>query len=275
MSFLARALSFVLLPSALAVERVSFKGSVNNQKVVKSDATATQGKSAKGATDTITLTLTSDHSYQHWGAFFGMIHDDSVGPLFIPNQPASEGLRVECETGSPDGLVAQFSGREGVSFASGTLGVLFPQSFEVLDLSDLPVPAGVGSLDIVLPAPESDQYITLVGMIAYSNDGCVILDKVQLQPGDVTTMINIDAGTEDNNEVCGATAGCNVLQLTQNTIPEGFLGGPACPCGVEGNVPGTDTEGEGFMSLHNGVGLRNNLLAPQDWRAPMVTVTVS
>merc|ERR1712127_1183791 len=108
-------------------------------------------------------------------------------------------------------------------------------------------------------------------MIANSNDGCIILDGVTANEGDVHTFIEIDGGTEENNEECGFLAGCAGLP-GGDASPDN----PICPCGPEGNSDANQPDGEGFMSYHDGLGKANGgLLRDSDWRARMVQAVVT
>jgi len=232
---------------------------------------ARMGKASKpssadmAGSSSVTFTLTNLHPYHHFGFWFTMVHDSSVGPIFTPNMPAVEGLEQLCETGVPDELVAHFSGMPGVQSAVGTVGALFGEGWA----GSNPTGAGdsnVGTLDIQVEYP-GEMLVTIVAMIANSNDGCIILDGVTANGGEEYTFTEVDIGTEANMETCGTIGGCGQL-------PGGM--GPLCPCGDEGNSDATQPAGEGFMTAHTGLGKRNGgLLVDSDWRQPMVTAVVS
>jgi len=222
--------------------------------------------------ESVTFTLTSLHPYHHFGFWFTMVHDSSVGPLFTPNEAAHPALERLCETGVPDDLVAAFQGQPGVHSAVGTNGALFGQAWSGTD------PTGngdndVGSLDMEVDLPagggSNNMRVTIVAMIANSNDGCIFLDGVTPDDGEEYTFTEVDIGTEANFETCETVAGCGDLPGGEQS-PDN----PLCPCGTRGNM-GVQPVGEGFMTLHTGIGRRNNgLFKDSDWRAPMVRAVV-
>jgi len=213
------------------------------------------------------LTFQSLHQYQHYGFFFVMVHDDSIGPLYVPNAPAPPGMESMCESGDPTALVEAFTDVPGVRDVRTVPGALFAQGWENEDLSPLAAAGatfGVGSVTVPVDIPSGCR-VTVMMMIANSNDGCVILNGENMVLEQTVNMIEIDAGTEQNTESCENIFGCLGLPATPT--------GPLCPCGARGNEvdPGN---GEGFMSAHIGVGKRNNrVMIESDWRHTMVQVT--
>lgn len=232
--------------------------------IYKKGSRALGGKGGK--VNTVTVTLETFHKYNYFGFFFIMVHDETVGPLYTPNSPASPGMEQLCETGQPGILIDEFTGADGVFSVENSLTFLFGQNFDG-QLGVVPtLTFGVGSHDFEIDVPEG-YLVSMIAMIANSNDGCIILDGASVNEGDVHTLIEIDVGTEANNEECGFIAGCAPFLPTSDAF--------SCPCGAQSNT-GDQPDGEGFMSNHDGLGLQNGgLLAQSDWRASMVTATVS
>jgi len=198
-----------------------------------------------------------------------MVHDDSVDPLYVPDAPAPPGMESMCESGDPTALVAALTGVPGVRDVRTVPGALFAQGWENEDLSPLAAAGatfGVGSVTVPVDIPSGFR-VTVMMMIANSNDGCVILNGENMVPEQTLSMIEIDAGTEQNTESCDNIFGCLGLPATPT--------GPLCPCGARGNDvdPGN---GEGFMSAHPGIlGRNDGILIDSDWRQSMVRVTAN
>lgn len=243
------------------------KGSLPTKALVRAGKA---GKAGKGSTGVqTTFSLTTFHKYHHFGFWFIMVHDDTVGPIFTPNEAAIAAMEGMCEAGDPTDMVSAFQGTSGVHSVEGVTGALFGQNWDGL-VTESPGAVGVGSLDITVDVPE-DNLVTIIAMIANSNDGCIILDGVSTNNGDVHTFVEIDTGTEANSEECGLIAGCGGI----DTAGDPGIDNPNCPCGGQGNE-GSQEDGEGFMSHHAGVGIANDgLLRFSDWRAPMVVATVN
>lgn len=262
---------FNLLPLVFSLQAAAAAGTKDEKvqafgKTRPSSNTKSNRKLAgKGGKSTPTVfNLTTFHKYHHFGFWFLMVHDETVGPLYTPNEPAIAAMEPMCEAGDPADLEIFFEGEPGVFSAEGRVGALFGQNWEGL-ITEADGEFGIGDIQFEFDVP-SGALVTIVGMIANSNDGCIILDGVTAEDGDVHFAVEIDAGTEANDEVCGNLAGCAGLPF-DNALN--------CPCGDQGNT-GSQADGEGFMSNHDGLGLQNGgLLAESDWRAPMVVATVS
>jgi hypothetical protein len=169
-----------------------------------------------------------------------------------------------CEAGDPTALAAAFDGAPGVLSVEGRTGALFGQNWDGL-ITEQDGVFGIGEIQFEFDVPQG-ALVTIVAMIANSNDGCIIFDGVTAEEGDLHLSQQIDSGTELNDEICGNLAGCAGLPSDDALN---------CPCGPTGNE-GAQQDGEGFMTNHDGLGLQNGgLLAESDWRAPMVQATVS
>ena len=92
-------------------------------------------------------------------------------------------------------------------------------------------------------------------MLATTNDGYAALNSVALPKNTTSYFAYVyDAGSESNNESCA------------------YIPGPPC-AGNSGNI---SDDGEGFISLHNGVHGGGDLnIKHLDWRGPVAIVTVS
>lgn len=228
-----------------------------------------QGKGSKTSDDIITTLwdITTFHKYHHFGLFFVMVHDDTVGPLFTPNVQALDGFAFMCEAGDASELVTEFTGQPGVFSVEQVPAVLFGQQFFFTD-QDVSDPLfAIGTLELAIDVPEDYPLVTIVAMIANSNDGCIILDGVNPQPDTTYEFIEIDVGTEANTEACGDIGGC--AGIDQSNIDN-------CPCeDMVSQAVNTGPEGELFMSYHDGLGGINSALVTSDWRAHMVAATVS
>jgi len=271
------------IPAALAG---SLKGGVSVEKeglVNKVGGRSLQGSSSKsgkggkgggsaGASNAVTLTFTTNQRYHHFGNWFFMVHDPAVvPPIFTPGGVPIFELNAMCEFGNPAPIAELFGNLEaGVASAEPVLAVLFGSAWATtaVDVSD-PL-FGINTLDIPVDIPDG-HVVTAIAMIANSNDGCIFLNGVEVEDGGSYDMIEVDVGTELNDETCDTIGGC----LDFGNLVGATAGSPLCPCGPAGNgVP--EVAGEGFMARHTGVGVRNNnLFLDLDWRTPMVSVTAT
>ena len=187
----------------------------------------------------ITLEVTNLAFNQPFSPFFVMVHDPSV-ELFKFGYPAGPELQDLAENGSPAKLVEKFYGMEGVLSA------------EVFS-DGAPFFVG-GSFEIPVRVNRRYPLVTIASMAINTNDLIVALNGVSPMPGSVYYSDGLDAGTEENNELC-------------SSIP-----GPGCPMG-SGNV--ASGNGEGVVHVHRGMhGVGDLAASAYDWRNPMMRVEV-
>eukprot|EP00954_Amorphochlora_amoebiformis_P030303 1394453-Amorphochlora_amoeboformis.AAC.2 len=192
---------------------------------------------------------------QPLSGIFVMTHDDKTEPLFQFNKPASAELAILAEDGNPGPLVTKFKDAEGVKTAFAVGGPVPPGGFTTFNVSLSP-----------------DMLLSLATMAVNTNDAFVSLNGVEVNPeGSTFYLPGLDAGSEDNNELCS------------------FIPGPACPAG-SGNLRDTDGA-ENYVHVHRGffginegktlpaidLGVSGNPLAANryDWRNPMVRVYIT
>lgn len=176
--------------------------------------------------------------------------------MFHFNMPASDEIVEVAENGNPEPLANALRNDSRTEFV------------EVL--SNVPPQ---GTVQAMFTVTEKAQYISLASMAVNTNDCFVAINgkPIHLRGDDNTHVFDLpglDAGSEENNELC-------------SSIP-----GPACP---QGNV--RSLNGEGFVHVHrgfHGVNEDRTELAPEDlsnrgtpleavrydWRNPMARVTI-
>lgn len=158
--------------------------------------------------------------------------------LFQVGQPASEGLATLAETGNNLPLLSEVESARGVyDVVAATGGILYGQS---------------ASFEI---SASKNSRLSLAGMLATTNDGYTALNSIALPKKTATHFAYVyDAGSESNNESCA------------------YIPGPPCA----GNSGNNSDDGEGYISLHNGVHGGGDLNSKHlDWRGPVAIVTVS
>ena len=135
---------------------------------------------------------------------------------------------------------------------TGALGVLSATAFETGS------PYFGGKAPATISVTRSSKYplITIATMALNTNDCFVALNGAMLSRGMIVDLPGLDAGVEENNELC-------------TSIP-----GPACPTD-SGNVESGN--GEGFVHIHRGFfGVGGTLSeANYDWKNPMMRIVVS
>ena len=158
--------------------------------------------------------------------------------LFEVTGTASKGLAVQSETGNPSVLAAEVKGANGV--------------YQVIAAS-APVIYG-NQASFYFSAPKK-ALISMTGMLATTNDAFTAISSKALPKRSVSYMAETyDAGSEDNNELC--------IEI------------PGPPCG--GTNAANDNDGEGFISIHNGVnGIGDLDPTKLDWRGATSIVTVT
>jgi len=177
---------------------------------------------------------------QPLSAFFVMVHNRRVR-VYDFGEPASEALARLAEDGDPQPLVDMFDGQPGVFSAT-------------VHNEGAPYDGGE-TTTIEIVANRNFGYLTIAAMAINTNDMFVSLNGVI--PRRRTTFFSngLDAGSEENNELC-------------ESMP-----GPACI-----NINATNIEsgnGEGFVHVHPGFhGVGDLAENRYDWRNPMMRVQV-
>lgn len=158
--------------------------------------------------------------------------------LFEVATVASAGLAIQAETGSPAVLAGEVNDARGVyNVITGKDPILYGQK---------------ASYDFRAP---KNAKISVTGMLATSNDAFTAISGKALPKRSVSYMSETyDAGSEDNNELC--------------------IDIPGPPCG--GTNAANANDGEGFISIHNGIsGIGNLVPADLDWRGATSIVTIT
>lgn len=219
---------FFLASPALGSGKMSKKGSMS-----------ASSSEDEGPT-TLTLRITNGSVRQPFAPFFVMSHDGSVDNLYTLGSEATPELASLAETGSPMALVGLYAGQDGV-FDIFAFDAGFPYM-------------GGQSLEIDVTVSPSYPMVTIASMAINTNDCFVAINGMKLEVGDVLMLPGLDAGSEENNELCAS-------------IP-----GPACDM-TSGNV--ASGNGEGFVHIHPGIQAIGDLPAGRyEWLNPMVRVAV-
>ena len=181
---------------------------------------------------------------QPMSRFFAAVHSSLAAPLYEFGQPATEPLALLAENGDPEPLVKYYKGMgrsagmlaAGVA-TDGALVVGAPRSF-------------------VVTTSHGSPYVSFASMAINTNDCFVGAAGILLEDGLELYLPGLDAGSEENNELC-------------NSIP-----GPACADIDTENV--RSGNGEGFVHVHRGFfGIGPDLSqVGYDWRNPMLKVKV-
>lgn len=231
---LAASLAMLALSPNAAVQGASLKSGSSGKK---------SGKGGKkgGSTRTLTLEVTNVSVRQPFAPFFVMSHDGTVPPLFAFGKEASDALAVLAESGSPADLVEMYS-----AYLGSGAGVVkaFADGFPFF---------GGDSATFDVTVSDDYPYVTIASMAIHTNDCFVAINGMRLYSGDVLHLPGLDAGSEENDELCA-------------NIP-----GPACNGGM-----GRATENaEGFVHVHPGFhGVGDLAENRYDWRNPMAIVKV-
>lgn len=158
--------------------------------------------------------------------------------LFEVATAASEGLAVQAETGSPAVIAGEVSGSRGVyNVITGKAPIVYGSK---------------ASYDFRAP---KNARISVTGMLATTNDAFTAISSKALPSKSISYMAETyDAGSEDNNELC--------------------IDIPGPPCG--GTNAANDSDGEGFISMHNGVsGIGSLEPSKLDWRGATSIITIT
>lgn len=160
--------------------------------------------------------------------------------FFRLGEPASPGLALLAEDGSPSLLASELASTGQVLDAQTIPGLLAP---------------GASATVTVRARGRFDQ-LSVAAMLIPTNDSFMALDRLSLpwRGGAVSRLLRgYDAGSEPNDEICA-------------NIP-----GPRC--GGEGSSPAVD--GEGYVYVSNGMhGIGDLSAAVYDWRNPVARVVV-
>lgn len=162
--------------------------------------------------------------------------------LFNVTEAASPELVILAESGNVSPLLASLSSNSDVSAVMSTLD------------QEPPVILPGHSITVEIKAPKR-TYFTVAGMLATSNDAFTSATLMAPKKNRYShaMAMTYDAGSEDNNELC--------------------IDIPGPPCG--GTNATIEGDGEGFVTIHNGVhGVGDLVAADLDWRGPTAMVRV-
>ena len=185
----------------------------------------------------VTVSITNLSFLQPFSAFFVMVHNSRVR-LYEFGGQASDALAILAEDGNPEPLRDMFDGNKNVRLSK-------------VHKAGAPYSGGE-TTSFTVRVTRKFPRITIASMAINTNDMFVSLNGVVPYPGTVMFSDGLDAGTEENNEMC-------------SSIP-----GPACP---EDSGNTSDGNGEGFIHVHRGFHGDFELNdARYDWRNPMMRV---
>lgn len=200
------------------------------------------------------------------GLFMFATHNTNV-KLFELGEPASPELALGAEAGFPYALA-------GLLETDSNVGeiVTVPTIENIPDrILDGIVCAG-DHLTVTINAEGKHRFLSLMGMIAPTNDGFVALNRVRLPLSFKAVEYfspAYDAGSEFNDEIC-------------DNIP-GLPGVPGCSPidnNTDFSVPDPNPEGgpgagEGYVHVHTGIhGIADLEPSIWDWRNPVAKITV-
>jgi len=223
------AATFLLMTSVAA--RINPEG--NNERDLM---TSKSSKSNKAKTYRVTVTNLTFR--QIMSPFFAAVHDEGAPRVYMLGAPASPQLVQIAENGEAQPLVDLFNANDNVENAM------------IATQGGLP---GGASATFEVETTKDAKYLSLASMAIHTNDCFVGVNGVKLYDGLTMMLPGLDAGSEENNELC-------------TSIP-----GPAC--GETGNVP--SGSGEGFVHVHRGFFGLDTLPADRyDWRNPMLMMKV-
>lgn len=195
------------------------------------------------STKTLTLTIINESFNQPFGGVFVMVHNANTPRIYRRGQPPTPELARLAEDGNPGPLVDYYqNNNDGVS--------------SVFGFNDGAPYLGGETFQIEVDVSQDYPLVTIATMAINTNDCFTSINGAMLYPGMVLDLPGLDAGSEENNELC-------------NSIP-----GPGC-AGVDGdNV--ISGNGEGFVHVHRGFFGIGDLPADRyDWRNPMMRVVVN
>lgn len=178
---------------------------------------------------------------QPFSGFIVAVHNSNADPLYEFGEEAAMELASLAEDGNTTSLVELYDGMDGVdkAFAVSAPGPLFPGQ----------------TLEFKIRVSGKYPLLTTAAMAINTNDAFIAVNGVEAVPGWSAFLPGLDAGSEENNELC-------------SSIP-----GPGCPedSGNERSPPG-----EGFVHVHRGFFGIGDLLPGDryDWRNPMAYVSI-
>ena len=200
------------------------------------------------------LTVNNLSFQQPFSSFFVMVHSRQAKPLYEQGEQASHELAILAENGDPNALVHYYQHEVGVFAVYKIDGPLQPGD------------------DKKITVKVNDYYdrVTIASMAINTNDCFVSMNGVQVNEGQILDLPGLDAGSEENNELC-------------TSIP-----GPACSSNSR-NVRSHNGEGfvhvhRGFHGINEGKHLENPLddgangkpisAVGYDWRNPLMRVRI-
>jgi hypothetical protein len=187
---------------------------------------------------TYEVTVTNITPGQPIAPFMVATHKAGMSFFEAGAAPAPE-LADLAEAGNGVPMAEKLRGTYGVSAAEVAAGGIGPG----------------GSMTVKIMGNPGD-HLSLGAMLGNTNDAFAGLEDVGLPKGRrvITYMAPAyDAGTETNDELCA-------------TVP-----GPAC----KGEALSPDDEGEGIVTIHNGIHGIGGLMANElDWRNPVAKVVI-
>jgi hypothetical protein len=157
---------------------------------------------------------------------------------FSIGMPSSAGLALLAETGNPGPFLEAATGDSAVSATAAGAGGIHPGE----------------SLTVEIIAPKKSMF-SVFAMLATTNDAFAAATNIKAPKKNRHAHAmshTYDAGSEENNESCD------------------YIPGPPCNNGINGNM-----EGEGFVTMHNGVHGTGDLVpADLDWRGSNVMIRI-
>ena len=208
---------------------------------------------AKSGTQRYEVTVTNLTQGQPLTPAALVTHTRDFRPLFSAGEPSSSALIAIAEDANVEPLVqllSQNSNVKDVVVLQGTAPLPTP-------------PEGPGgfaikpgeSASVVITFSEKAKFVSLVGMLANTNDAFYELNGVAGPSSEAVTYYEIawDAGSEGNNEDCQ------------------YVPGPACTSFFARAPEGA----EGFVYVHSGIhGVGDLVPALHDWRNPVAKIVI-
>ena len=161
--------------------------------------------------------------------------------LFMIGHPAGDGLVAVAEGGNTMPLEAMLGTRDEVfDYRVAGGGIMAGQS-----------------MTIMINAKGKYRYLSLVGMLATTNDAFVAINGTRLPHARTKslTAVAYDAGSEFNTELCSDV--------------------PGPPCAEDSGNARVTMDAEGFVHVHNGIhGVGDLSEANMDWHNPVARVVI-
>ncbi|MFV2056956.1 MAG: spondin domain-containing protein [Thiohalomonadales bacterium] len=157
---------------------------------------------------------------------------------FRLGMPSSAALATLAETGNPGPFVESAAANANVMATVAGDGPIMPGA----------------SMTIEIVAPKKTRF-SVLSMLATTNDAFAAATNIKAPKKKRhahAKAMTFDAGSELNNESCD------------------YIPGPPCNNGINGNM-----EGEGFVTVHNGVYGKADLIAADlDWRGTNMMISI-